>query len=74
MGLHTNTQRGKRVIVVLLNGDVILDRFIRRADNNRWIELERTGRVPRSQIKSLSVQKGVYDSKRLGRRKEKRHP
>ncbi len=36
---HTVCARGKRVAVQLKNGQLVEGRFLRRAKNNRWIEI-----------------------------------
>lgn len=65
MGTHTATTRGKQVIVILLDGTVIEDRFVERAKNNRWIVLQNHGRIPKSQIRAMSDKKGTTNYKRL---------
>lgn len=65
MGLHTHTTRGKRVIVILIDGTVLEDRFVSSPKNNRWVVLEKYGRIPRSEIKAMSDKKGVLNEKRL---------
>jgi len=62
---HTQTQRGKRVFVRLQDGTIVLDRFVRRAENNRWIELEEHGRIQLEEIKSFGIVRGKFDPKRL---------
>lgn len=79
MGTHTNTSRGKRVAVVLSNGQLVTGKFIRRADNNRWIEIELRNdqgaatkvRIPKAEIVSFSTLKGNLDLRRLGRENQK---
>lgn len=42
---HTVTQKGKRVAIVLTDGTLITGKFIRRAKNNRWVEVEVTSAI-----------------------------
>jgi hypothetical protein len=65
---HTNTSRGRRVIVTLKDGTTIIDRFVRRPKNNRWIELRYHGRIARSLVSSVADLKGAVDEKRLGKK------
>lgn len=67
MGKHTATTRGKRVIVTLVSGEVLVDRFVERAKNRRWIELEQRGRLAMSLVKSFANLKGKVNLKRLGK-------
>jgi hypothetical protein len=76
---HTITQRGKRVAVVLRNGQVVTGKFLKRAKSNRWVEVEVTNwpqpvgraikqvRIPKEEIVSFSILKGPLDERRLGR-------
>lgn len=52
---HTATNRGKRVRVVLRDGTRLDDRFRDRTD--RWVLLERAGRVLCRDIKAFIVLK-----------------
>jgi hypothetical protein len=70
---HTVTARGKRVAVVLRDGSVVTGKFVRRADNNRWIEINTSNfgigglrRLMKSDIVSFSPIKGNISFKRLG--------
>lgn len=69
---HTQTGRGKRVAVQLTNGQLVVGKFIRRAKNNRWIEVTlvpgTTIRIQKAEIVSFSPLKGPLDPKRLGRK------
>lgn len=53
---HTGTNRGKKVRVVLRDGTKIDDKFVDRT--NKWVVLEKTGRVMKSDIRSFFVLKG----------------
>ncbi len=53
---HTPTHRGKRVRVVLKNGQVLVDRFQGRTD--RWVELQSNGRIEKRWIQSFTIVKG----------------
>jgi hypothetical protein len=65
MSKHTATFRGKRVAVTLHTGQVLVDRFIDRPKNRRWIELKVAGRIPMNQVKSFSPLQGEFDPKRM---------
>lgn len=52
---HTACHRGKRVRVRLRDGTAIDDRFLDRTD--RWVVLERAGRVPKGEIKAFIILK-----------------
>lgn len=62
---HTSTHPGKRVVLVLQDGTVLEDRFVRRATNRRWIELRLAGRIALKNIKSFAEIKGELDTRRL---------
>lgn len=64
---HTQTNRGKRVVVTLHDGTVLVDRFIERAKSNRWIKLEKAGRVMKRDVASFANLKGPVNEKRLGK-------
>jgi hypothetical protein len=82
---HTVTNRGKRVAIGLKNGQLVIGKFIRRAANNRWVEVQDctttsdessfmdyqkgVTRIQRAEIQSFSVIKGELSLKRLGRKK-----
>lgn len=66
---HTQVNRGKRVAIVLRNGQLIEGRFVQRAKNNRWVEVEvqeTVVRIAKAEIVSFSPLKGPLDKKRLG--------
>lgn len=77
---HTQVARGKRVAVGLRSGELVEGKFVKRAANNRWIEVEITNwpqpfgraikivRIQKADIVSLSPLKGPLDLKKLGRR------
>lgn len=50
---HTSCYRGKKVKVVLKNGQEIIDHFRERTD--RWIVLRRSGRVMKSDVKAFFI-------------------
>lgn len=52
---HSATCRGKRVRIVLRDGTKIDDRFVTRTD--RWVVLERSGRVWKSDLKAFIILK-----------------
>jgi len=57
---HTACHRGKRVLVRLRDGTLIDDRFVDRTD--RWVVLEKAGKVMKERIKAfiiLKVREGV---------------
>lgn len=72
---HTNTSRGKKVAVGLRNGQLVTGKFVRRAANNRWIEVTLTSesgvsetvRIPKAEIVSFCTLKGPLDLRRIGR-------
>lgn len=49
---HTAVHPGKRVLVVLRNGERFEDRFMGRTD--RWVEFQGRGRVQKSEIRFLA--------------------
>lgn len=49
---HTGTHPGKRVYVKLIDGTVIIDRFVER--NDKYVFLKEYGRLLKSEIKSFS--------------------
>jgi hypothetical protein len=69
---HSVTHPGKRVVVVLHSGQVLIDRFVGRPKHRRWIELAKAGRVSKAEIKSFAVIKGQFDPKRMGLNQSKR--
>jgi hypothetical protein len=50
---HTGTYKGKRVKVILRDGTRIIDKFLRRTD--RFIFLEKTGRIPKGALRSFVI-------------------
>lgn len=55
--VHSSVRKGKRVVVLLRDGTRILDRFVERTD--RWIVLEKHGRIAKEDLRSLILDRGA---------------
>lgn len=53
---HTAVHRGKRVKVVLANGEQFIDKFWSRT--GKYVFFQKRGKVIRGQIKSFTIWKG----------------
>lgn len=57
---HTNTHTGKRIRLILRDGDTLSGRFAGRT--HRWVELDHAGtvrRVAKADIRAFIIVKGV---------------
>lgn len=59
MTLHTSTQKGKRVLIILKNGDKIIGKF--KDKKSGYVILEEHGKIKTSDMKAMTICKKTPD-------------
>lgn len=59
MAPHTTFRKGKRVLVILHNGERYVDRYDGKSQDNRSVRLKEHGEVRIKHIRAISVYKPV---------------
>lgn len=57
---HTSAYRGKRVHVVLKNGQSFVDKFVEKT--GRYVRFRNVGKVIRGDIKAFTIVKGACET------------
>ena len=52
---HTTVRKGKRVNIILKNGETIVDKLVE--EKSQYYEFERVGRIQKDTIRSFSINK-----------------
>lgn len=53
MTLHTSTNKGKRILIILKDGRKIIDKF--KDKKSGYVITEEYGKIPTNQIKAMTI-------------------
>lgn len=59
MTLHTSTYKGKRILIILKDGQKIVDKF--KDKKSGWIITEEYGKISTKLVKSMTIYKAGVD-------------
>ena len=57
--IHTTFPKGKRIVIVMKNGDVHIDKYVDKKKGN-YVFFENLGRLRVKDIKSLTIYRGPH--------------